>query len=140
MNGVEKVRMSPLISALSMVLDLSVGQRLEHAIRSCYIGLRLAHKLGLSPEETSDLLYGALLKDVGCTCISARLAQIIAGDELIAKGSIKSVDTDSMRQVMGWLIKSVASGKPLPTRLTRITSVSRSIASSPGAAYSHISQ
>lgn len=58
-------KMSELISSLSLALDLAAGQPLEHSARTCYIGMRLAERLGLSREDRTGVYYGALLKDVG---------------------------------------------------------------------------
>lgn len=65
MTEPQRVRMAELLSALSMAVDLSMGQEVEHSIRACYIGQHLAQRLGLSPEEQADIYYGLLLKDSG---------------------------------------------------------------------------
>lgn len=51
------IRLSDVVSALSLALDLTEGQPMGHAVRSCLIGMRIAEHLQLSGEERSDLYY-----------------------------------------------------------------------------------
>ena len=55
------IRLSEIISALSYALDLTEGQPIGHAIRSCMIGMRLAQQIGVIrarqlPIRALDLL------------------------------------------------------------------------------------
>lgn len=65
MREAKTFKMSELVSSLSLALDLAVGQPLEHSVRTCYIAMRLAERLGLSLEEKAGVYYGSLLKDIG---------------------------------------------------------------------------
>ena len=49
------VRQSEVISALSRAIDLTEGQPMGHAARSCVIGMRLAGELGLDAADRSAL-------------------------------------------------------------------------------------
>ena len=49
------VRRSEVISALSRAIDLTEGQPVGHAVRSCMIGMRLAAELGLDAADRSAL-------------------------------------------------------------------------------------
>jgi HD-GYP domain-containing protein (c-di-GMP phosphodiesterase class II) len=61
-----QLRMSDLISALSLALDLTEGQPMGHAVKSCVLGMRMAEILKLSTETRSDLIRRtALLHDIG---------------------------------------------------------------------------
>ena len=60
-----RIRRADVISALSMALDLQMGFHIEHAIRVCYLGMKLADNLKLSREEKIGVYYGAFLKDIG---------------------------------------------------------------------------
>jgi HD-GYP domain-containing protein (c-di-GMP phosphodiesterase class II) len=60
-----QVRMSDLLSGFSLALDLVMGQPMEHCVRSAYMSMRLAEKVGLSDREKQDLFYASLLKDSG---------------------------------------------------------------------------
>ncbi len=48
-----------------MALDLQMGFHIEHAIRVCYFGMKLADYFKLSREEKIGIYYGAFLKDIG---------------------------------------------------------------------------
>jgi putative nucleotidyltransferase with HDIG domain len=88
--------LSNIISALSFALDLTEGQPLGHAVRTCVIGTRLGSKLGLSPQEIADLYYALLLKDSGCSNNAARISQILGSDDRRAKRDMRSTDWSRM--------------------------------------------
>lgn len=44
-----------------------MGERMEHEVRTAYIALVLADRLGLPSADREAVYYGALLKDAGCT-------------------------------------------------------------------------
>jgi putative nucleotidyltransferase with HDIG domain len=56
--------LSEVVSALSYALDLTEGASHGHALRSCLVGMRIAHELQLSQEQMNALYYSLLLKDV----------------------------------------------------------------------------
>src|SRR6202142_4256394 len=62
----ETVRLAELLAALSLGIDLGFGQPMEHVLRQCLIGLRLAEKLGADEETRAVVYYTALLVNVGC--------------------------------------------------------------------------
>src|ERR1700677_5053140 len=88
----QQLRMSDLISALSLALDLTEGQPMGHAVKSCFLGMRIADILQLSIAERSDLYYALLLKDAGCSSNAARMYEIFGGDERVAKKEVKATD------------------------------------------------
>jgi HD-GYP domain-containing protein (c-di-GMP phosphodiesterase class II) len=55
------LRLSELIGALSIALDITEGQPAGHAARSCVVAMRLAERLGLDDAQRSSLFYGSLL-------------------------------------------------------------------------------
>ena len=65
-------RISEILSALSCALDITEGQAPGHAVRTCLIGMRLAERVGLQPEERGSLFYALLLKDLGCASVIGR--------------------------------------------------------------------
>jgi hypothetical protein len=72
------IRLSEIVGALSHALDVTEGQPMGHAERSCLIGLRLADATDLDPERRSSLFYALLLKDAGCSTTSAITAEVFA--------------------------------------------------------------
>jgi HD-GYP domain-containing protein (c-di-GMP phosphodiesterase class II) len=87
-----RVNLSEVLSALSCALDLTEGQPIGHAMRSCLIGMRLGHEIGLSASDRAALYYALLLKDAGCSSNAARLCQLFGTDDLELKPRMKSVD------------------------------------------------
>ncbi len=89
----QHISLAEILSALSFALDLTEGAVPGHAMRSCLLGMRLAHELGLPEAWRADLYYALLLKDVGCSSNAARLCQIIGGgDERRLKAGVKLED------------------------------------------------
>lgn len=113
------VSLADCLSALSMAIDLQMGFHTEHAIRVCYIGMRLADYLKLSEDEKRGVYYGAFLKDIGCSVTSASLAQMIAGDEIAMKRDMW-LSSGSMGDVITKLLSHVDSTKPWPARIPKL--------------------
>ncbi|MGN6564289.1 MAG: HD domain-containing phosphohydrolase [Thermomicrobiales bacterium] len=114
-------RTADLFSALSLAADLAIGVSDEHAVRSCYIAMRIADALRLSPEERADLYYAELLMDAGCTAWTSQMAAFVAGDEIVARREMVFF-TDSRNPVeqFNWMREYVAVGAPAPTRARRM--------------------
>jgi putative nucleotidyltransferase with HDIG domain len=120
----DTIRLSDVISALSVALDLTEGQPMGHAIRSCILGMRIADELQLAPQQRSDLYYALLLKDSGCSSNAARLCQIMGADELAAKREIKFEDwTKASLSGLKYLLRNVLPGAPMPSRIVRIIQI-----------------
>lgn len=82
-------RLSDIVGALSYALDLVEGQPMGHAVRSCFIGMRLAAEIGLSQQERSALFYALLMKDAGCSSNAARLSALFDADDRAIKRDFK---------------------------------------------------
>jgi HD-GYP domain-containing protein (c-di-GMP phosphodiesterase class II) len=119
-----QLRMSDLISALSYALDLTEGQPMGHAVKSCLLGMRLAETLGLPVEQQADLYYALLLKDAGCSSNAARMYEILGGDERKAKQEVKATDwTRPTFDGLEYLLRNVMPGKSRLERLFAIAGV-----------------
>ena len=86
------ISLSEIISALSYALDLTEGAVQGHALRSCLLGMRLAAEAKLSPEQTGNLYFALLLKDIGCSSNASRMCQIVGGDDRAIKAGVKFED------------------------------------------------
>ena len=116
--------MSDLISALSYALDLTEGQPMGHAVKSCLLSMRLADILQLPVEQKSDLYYATLLKDAGCSSNAARMYDILGGDERKAKQEIKSTDWTRVNfDGLEYLLRNVMPGRSRLERVFAIASV-----------------
>jgi putative nucleotidyltransferase with HDIG domain len=116
-----QLRMSDLISALSLALDLTEGQPMGHAVKSCVLGMRMAEILKLSVETRSDLYYALLLKDAGCSSNAARMYEIFGGDERAAKKEVKTTDWSRVTfDGLEYLMRNVMPGR---SRLDRVIAI-----------------
>ena len=74
-----------LLAALSTALDLTEGQLPGHALRTCYLAMRLADDLGLDAADRGALFFAALLKDAGCSSNAAAITRIFGADDIATK-------------------------------------------------------
>jgi putative nucleotidyltransferase with HDIG domain len=74
---VANVSLSEVLAAMSRALDLTEGRSEGHTVRTCIIGMRLAHELDLSAFDKVALYGALLLKDSGCGGTS-RLDEVVA--------------------------------------------------------------
>jgi putative nucleotidyltransferase with HDIG domain len=127
----KRIRLSEVVSALSYALDLTEGQPIGHAVKSCVLGMRLADALQLSSEEKSDLYYALLLKDMGCSSNAARVHEIFGGDERNLKRDIKTTDWQRLLEGFAYMRRHAALGQSLFERFLRIAKIA---AAGPGQA------
>jgi putative nucleotidyltransferase with HDIG domain len=118
------IRLSDVVSALSAALDLTEGQPMGHAVRSCAIGMRIASELQLPQQDCADLYYGLLLKDAGCSTNSARMHQILGSDDIRAKREVKFEDwTKPSLSGLRYLLRNVLPGKSTTRRFFKALAV-----------------
>lgn len=85
------VRLAELLASLSLVVDLGLGQPMEHVLRQTLVALRLGDVVGLSGEDRAALYYIALLAWVGCGSDSHELATRF-GDDLAWRAASYEID------------------------------------------------
>ena len=117
------IRLSEIISALSHALDVTGGQPMGHAERSCLIGLRLAEAAGFDAGQRASLFYALLLKDAGCSTNSAATAAAYGADELTVKREYKLSDLGRPAQALRYLRRTVAPEASLLTRARHLRAV-----------------
>lgn len=86
-----ELRLAELVAALSLAVDLGLGQPMEHLLRSCRIALRLAEEIGLDEQERAVVYYVALLGWVGCHADAHEQARWF-GDDIALKADRFPVD------------------------------------------------
>lgn len=86
-----ELRTAELVASLSLAMDLGMGQPMEHAQRSCLLGLRLADDLGLDESERVVLYYVCLLAWIGCHGDSYEMA-LIFGDDIAARAGAREYE------------------------------------------------
>jgi putative nucleotidyltransferase with HDIG domain len=117
------IRLSELVSALSHALDVTGGQPMGHAERTCLIGLRLADAIGLEPARRSSLFYALLLKDAGCSTTAAATAEAFGSDDLQIKRESRLIDTNRPALSLGYLQRNIAPGASLRQRARHLRAV-----------------
>lgn len=85
------LKLSELIGAFSLALDLTEGQPRGHCVRSCWIGMHIGQRLGLRKPELWALYYAILLKDLGCSSNAARICELYLTDDRAFKRDFKRV-------------------------------------------------
>jgi HD-GYP domain-containing protein (c-di-GMP phosphodiesterase class II) len=111
-----------LLCALSFATGIALGERMEHGLKSAYVGLQVAEALRLGPAEREAVFYGALLKDAGCTACAAGIAAFFLDDQLVPKLDLMLVDPSSMSELMAWMSRNVPVDARLPARIARLFS------------------
>jgi HD-GYP domain-containing protein (c-di-GMP phosphodiesterase class II) len=117
------MRLAELLAALSHALDLSDGQPAGHCVRCCYIGINVGRELGLSDRQISDLYYTLLLKDLGCSSNAARLCSLYLTDDLALKRDVKTVDSDSIGEVLHFVLRHTGLNATLADRFRALVDV-----------------
>ncbi|MDQ2889261.1 MAG: HD domain-containing protein [Gemmatimonadota bacterium] len=121
-----RVNLSEVLSALSCALDLTEGQAIGHTMRSCLIGMRLGHEIGLSPNDRASLYYALLLKDAGCSSNAARLCQLFGTDDLELKPRMRQVDRQNRFSLAIQTARSVSMAGHIPDKIRHFIGVARS--------------
>ncbi|MCY0909870.1 MAG: HD domain-containing protein [Sulfobacillus thermotolerans] len=114
-----------LVAALSRALDLTEGEPMGHAMRTCWIGMEIGRYLTLSEKERAELYYALLLKDAGCSANARQVAEWFDTDDRSAKYAFKSVNWSNLWQATRYAISQVKPGAPWTQRLNQLISVGR---------------
>jgi hypothetical protein len=115
------IRTTDVLGALSAASDLAPGMPEGHAARSCYLGMALANRLNLSPEEKTTVYYSELVMDADCTSWAGYVATALMGDEIEARRDFYFYrDARNPLDVLGWLQQYMAVGAPAHVRARRI--------------------
>ncbi|MGW4527244.1 HD domain-containing phosphohydrolase [Amycolatopsis sp. NPDC004378] len=84
-------RRAEVLAALSLAIDLGLGQPMEHMLRSAVIATRLAGRLGLDERQRGTTYYATLVAWIGCHADSHELAAWF-GDDLAFRAATYRVD------------------------------------------------
>jgi HD-GYP domain-containing protein (c-di-GMP phosphodiesterase class II) len=74
------LRQSEILAAVSLAIDLGLGQPMEHMLRSALLALRLADRLGLEEPRRANIYYANLIAWIGCHADSFELAGLFTDD------------------------------------------------------------
>src|SRR5438552_2389520 len=105
-----RVRLAELVAALSLGIDLGFGQPMEHVLRQCLIGVRIAEQLGLGEEQRAVVYYTALLVDVGCHTDAHEQAKWF-GDDIAMKSGKYDHELRGVRAAVSGM-RLIGAGRP----------------------------
>src|ERR671926_1470187 len=86
----QQVRLAELVASLSLATDLGLGQPMEHIVRSCVLGLRIAEDVGLDESDRAVVYYVALLAWLGCHADSHEQAAWFGDDIAVRRDKHES--------------------------------------------------
>src|ERR1700733_5125884 len=93
------LRLVEAAGVLSLATDLSMGQPLEHGLRTALLATRMARVLGLPEDDQVTVFYTGLLHFAGCTAESEIDARFF-GDELTERPRMAAVQFGSRPELM----------------------------------------
>ncbi|MBA2692632.1 MAG: HD domain-containing protein [Rubrobacter sp.] len=119
------VKYSDVIGALSFALDMVEGQPEGHSLRSCFIGMTVANRIGLDREARAALFYALLLKDAGCSANSSKTAALFDADDRTAKRAFKTVDWSRLPQTALYAARTVSPDGTIWSKARRLLAVGK---------------
>jgi HD-GYP domain-containing protein (c-di-GMP phosphodiesterase class II) len=105
-----------LLAAISVAIDLGLGQPAEHMLRAALIATRLADRLGLGQAQRDCVYYTTLIMWIGCHADSHEYAQMF-GDDIAVRHDSYLVDWSGL-PYLRFLLRNVGRGEPLMHRLS----------------------
>ncbi|MCW2560540.1 MAG: LuxR family transcriptional regulator [Mycobacterium sp.] len=108
------VSRTEVLAALSLAIDLGLGQPMDHMLRSAAIGTRLAERLGLSEPERGTVFYTGLVMWIGCHADSHEYARWF-GDDIAMRHESHFIDW-SGAPYRRFLVGNLGRGSTLPAR------------------------
>jgi HD-GYP domain-containing protein (c-di-GMP phosphodiesterase class II) len=78
--------LAEVMAAMSIAVDIGMGQPLEQGLGVCLLAVRFGEVLGLDDDDRQAIFEIALLRHIGCTAETVDFASIM-GDELLARAS-----------------------------------------------------
>lgn len=89
------LRRAELLAAISLAIDLGLGQPMEHMLRSSLISTRIAERMGLDPRQRATVYYANLVGWIGCHADSHELAELF-GDDIAFRADTYRVDMSGL--------------------------------------------
>jgi HD-GYP domain-containing protein (c-di-GMP phosphodiesterase class II) len=111
----DSVRLSELMAAWSVAIDVGQAAPLETGLRVCSRAVRLAQHTGADPGEQRRVYYLALLRHIGCTAANPELAGLL-GDEQAFRAGFGTLDVSSARALLPYLLRFTVGGLPVAAR------------------------
>jgi hypothetical protein len=85
------IRLTEVLSALSLTTDLGAGMPFEKGLRTCVVASAFASALHLSLDQRRAVFSAALLRSIGCTAHAPENAAMF-GDDVRFERALKELD------------------------------------------------
>ena len=96
-----------VIAALSLGIDLGLGQPMEHMLRAAVIATRLADRIGLDADQRAVVYYADLVAWIGCQADSPELTAVFR-DEIDFRAGTYRVDLRGVPRARFFLQRAAA--------------------------------
>jgi putative nucleotidyltransferase with HDIG domain len=120
-----EIRLSEIIAAMSVALDITQGHPQGHCMRTALIGMRLADELLLPTADRSALFYALLLKDLGCSSNAAKMTYLFGADDHLLKRDLRLIDWTKAADSLRYLWRNSAAGGSVLEKLLKMAAVAR---------------
>src|SRR5690349_16044991 len=111
----DSVRLSELLAAWSVAIDVGMVMPMETGLRVCSRAVRLAERMGLDVALRRRVYYLALIRHIGCTAENRALADFL-GDELAFRAGMGTRDVSNSRELMPYVLQMTVGSRPLLER------------------------
>jgi HD-GYP domain-containing protein (c-di-GMP phosphodiesterase class II) len=101
------VRLAEIVRAMSLAVDLGLGQPWDHVAHACLLACRMAQKLGLPADERARLFYVTMLGWVGCIADSHEVGRWF-GDDNSYRSDVYDTDLTPL-SFLGFLMQHAGS-------------------------------
>jgi HD-GYP domain-containing protein (c-di-GMP phosphodiesterase class II) len=116
------LRLAELLAALSLAIDLGLGQPMEKFLRTCLLAVRLGKLLGIAEEDLAAIYYLGLIQHLGCTAYADEAASIF-GDEVAANTWLLTTDHGNPAEMFSAVLRHVGQENAAPARARQILHV-----------------
>jgi putative nucleotidyltransferase with HDIG domain len=120
-----EIRLSEILSAMSVALDITQGNPQGHCMRTALIGMKLADEMRLPTADRSALFYALLLKDLGCSSNAAKMCYLFAADDHLVKRDLRLIDWTKTGDSLRYMWRHTAMGGSLLDKLLKIAAIAR---------------
>jgi HD-GYP domain-containing protein (c-di-GMP phosphodiesterase class II) len=104
------LRRAELLAAISLAIDLGLGQPMEHMLRSSLIATRIAEPMGLDAHQRATVYYANLVGWIGCHADSHELSALF-GDDIAYRADTYAVDMTGL-PFLRLMVSHVGRGLP----------------------------
>ena len=112
-------RRAEVVAALSLGLDLGLGQPMEHMLRAAVIATRLADQVGLTATQRGVVYYAQLISWIGCQADSPELSALFV-DEIAFRAGTYPVDLRGLSRARFLLGRAGSDRAPLDRGLATV--------------------